>query len=297
MRSWAITRRGAGRTADPAAAVRRDTTLRETAPPRSGRRDTAGPANRDAAGPANRDAAGPANRDTAAPANRDTARVAAVRLDRISRHYGPIPGISDVTLTVEPGEALLLRGANGSGKSTLLRVLATALAPTSGDGSIFGNGLTSGREAIRARTELIGDTTRFYLDLTAAENLRFWCRMNGVGRAGVAAALDRVGLLCLHNDPVRGFSRGMRQRLALARCYLRRPDLLLLDEPCSGLDADAAAIVDSLITEVAAHGGAVIAAYGTRPPSFRLTRTITLVNGAVAETARVRGPVFETARR
>jgi ABC-type multidrug transport system ATPase subunit len=253
MRSWTITRRGAGRTANPAVGV---------------------------------SAEARAARDSRAPA---------VRLDRISRHYGHIPGISDVTITVEPGEALLLRGANGSGKSTLLRVLATALAPTSGDGWIFGHSLATGRDGIRARTELIGDTTRFYLDLTAAENLRFWCRMNGVGRAGVAAALDRVGLLCLHNDPVRGFSAGMRQRLALARCYLRRPDLLLLDEPCSGLDADAAAIVDSLITEVAAHGGAVIAAYGTRPPSFRLTRTITLVNGVVADSALTR--VLETARR
>ncbi|MDQ1644059.1 MAG: heme exporter protein [Cryptosporangiaceae bacterium] len=221
---------------------------------------------------------------------------AAVYLDRISRHYGHVPGISDITLSVERGEALLVRGPNGSGKSTLLRVIATALTPTSGGGWILGHdlGTPAGRAAIRLDTELIGDTTRCYLDLTAAENLRFWCRMNGVPRAGVAAALDRVGLLCLHSDPVRGFSPGMRQRLALARCYLRRPELLLLDEPCAGLDPDAAAIVESLVTEVAAHGGAVLATTGFRPPTFRTTRVLTLFNGEL--TADRRQPLYGTGR-
>jgi ABC-type multidrug transport system ATPase subunit len=160
---------------------------------------------------------------------------------------------------------------------------------------VFGHSLASARQQIRTRTEFLGESTRFYLDLTASENLRFWCQLNGVSRSGVAAALDRVGLLQLHGDRVRGFSPGMRQRLALARCYLRRPELLLLDEPCAGLDPDAAAVVDALITEVAAHGGAVLAATGGHQPGFRPSRTVALLNGAIdasrPRAVPIRGPV------
>jgi heme ABC exporter ATP-binding subunit CcmA len=177
---------------------------------------------------------------------------AAVDLVGVTRLFGAVPALVRANLRIERGETVVLRGPNGAGKTTLLRVVATALSPTYGRGSVLGFDLVREREEIRRRCELLSHRTRLYDDLTASENLVFWSRLIGLDASGIDAALDRVGLLEVAGERVRGYSQGMRQRLAVARTILRRPELLLLDEPYTGLDAEARHAVDDLIR--AAHG-------------------------------------------
>ena len=156
------------------------------------------------------------------------------------------PGPADVA----PGEIVWVCGGNGSGKSTLLRLIATALSPTFGDrhrARVLD--LLREREEIRARVELLGHQPRFYGELTALENLRFVCRMYGIDAGRALPALERVGLDEVAGVRTASFSQGMRQRLALARCLMRDPDLILLDEPYAGLDVDARVIVDDLLAD------------------------------------------------
>jgi heme exporter protein A len=161
---------------------------------------------------------------------------------------------------VEPGETILVRGPNGAGKTTLLRVIATAISPTFGSGSVFGFDLARGREEIRRLVELLGHRTRLYEDLSARENLLFSCRLFDLSGKAVPAMLERVGLADAAGERVRGYSQGMRQRVALARALLRRPALLLLDEPYAGLDADAKDLVDQALVEAQRDGRTAVIA-------------------------------------
>lgn len=198
---------------------------------------------------------------TRSPDRPATDDASAVALDGVTRVFGLTVALARVDLRVERGETILVLGANGAGKSTLLSVVATALVPTFGGGSVMGFDLLREREAIRRRVELLGHRTRHYPDLTAAENLRFWSSLGTPrGAVDVAAALDRVGLADQADERVRTFSHGMRQRLAIARTTLREPELLLLDEPYAGLDTEGKDLVDDLIAAARGDGRTVILA-------------------------------------
>jgi len=183
---------------------------------------------------------------------------AAIRLRGVSRAFDLVPAVRRVDLDVAAGEVVLIRGPNGAGKSTLLRIVATALSPTAGAGQVLGFDLLSERDEIRRRTELVSHRTRLYEDLTALENLRFAAAIHGVDPGRAPDALERVGLAHVARERVRGFSQGMRQRLALARAVLRRPELLLLDEPYAGLDREAQELVDDLVTGARSEGRTVL---------------------------------------
>jgi heme exporter protein A len=215
--------------------------------------------------------------DTAPRASRPDG--SAVALSNVTRVFGAAPAVVRVDLDVDRGETVLLRGPNGAGKTTLLRILATAISPTYGTGSVLGHDLLREREAIRRRTELLGHRTRLYEDLSASENLRFACTLFGCDPDAIGAALERVGLADVAAERVRGFSQGMRQRVALARVLLRVPDLLLLDEPYAGLDEGAKDLVDRVVGDTAARGGTVILA--THDPSRGgfATRTLDMDGG------------------
>ena len=212
----------------------------------------------------------------------------AIVLDSVTRMFGLTPALVRVSLRVERGEVLLIRGHNGAGKSTLLRVIATALAPTYGGGAVLGYDLGAGREDVRRRTELVGHRTRLYEDLSAEENLRFTCALHSLDPGGVPEALARVGLTSVAGDRVRGFSAGMRQRVSLARALLRDPELLLLDDPYAGLDAEARKLVCGAISDRRDRGRTVVVATHD-PEAARLASRTALMDGGrlVAEPAEV----------
>jgi ABC-type multidrug transport system ATPase subunit len=207
----------------------------------------------------------------------------AVRLSRVSRLFDGLAAISQITLDVAAGEAVWLRGSNGSGKSTLLRVIATALSPTYGGGRVLGHDLIRGRARIRAQTDLVGHQTRLYDELTAAENLRFACDLYGLDPGGVEAALDRVGLAEVAEVRAGNFSQGMRQRLVLARCLVRAPRLVLLDEPYAGLDPDARVVVDDLLAGARAGARTVLLASHEAPPEQYVDRVVVMDAGRLVD--------------
>lgn len=173
----------------------------------------------------------------------------AVVASDISRHYGRRRALARVSLTCRAGEVLGLLGPNGAGKSTLLGILATILAPSTGHVRYGDRTAADAGPALRARLGFLSHDLHLYPELTARENLEFFARLFGVKdvRGAVDAGLGRAGLVARGDDVVSGFSRGMRQRLALERALLHDPRLVLLDEPFTGLDdASVAALVARL---------------------------------------------------
>jgi heme exporter protein A len=175
---------------------------------------------------------------------------AAVDLRGLWRAFGDRAVLRDLTLSVPAGSTLAVLGPNGAGKTTLLRVLATLLRPTAGQATVLG--CTLPRDAWRARGRIgfLGHEPLLYRDLTGAENLRFQARLYGLpgdGTEWIAELLERVRMSRRAGELVRNLSAGMVQRLAVCRALLHEPELLLLDEPRSHLDPEAAALVEPLL--------------------------------------------------
>ncbi len=221
---------------------------------------------------------------TGATAQIGSAPTTAVRLEKVTRLFGQHPALIEIDLTVLSGECVLLHGPNGAGKTTLLRIVSTLIAPTWGRGDVLGFDLRSDRRSIRAGTEFLSHRARLYDDLTPREYLRFIARLDGrVDRLAVDDALEHTGLTPVAGEPVRSFSQGMRQRLAIARAHMRRPRLLLLDEPYSALDAGAREAVNGLVIEVTnGRGSVIIATHDTVPAAAVADRGFELVGGQIA---------------
>ena len=171
----------------------------------------------------------------------------ALALRGAGRRYGDRAALRDVTLELAPGRTLVVFGPNGAGKTTLLRMLATLLRPHAGEVRVLGRPLPDDGWAVRGRIGFLGHEPLLYRELSGRENLRFHARLHGVGAARVHAVLDAVGMTARCDDPVAELSKGMVQRLAIARAVLHEPELLLLDEPLANLDPAAAAHVAPLI--------------------------------------------------
>lgn len=165
----------------------------------------------------------------------------AISVKGLTKRYGRTAALRGVDLELAEGERLALFGPNGSGKTTLLKVLAGLLRPTRGAVTILGMDWRRAGNAVRQRLGVVSHHTYLYEDLTGEENLLFYGRMFGVEDLAfrVDQALERAVLTKRRKDKVRTFSRGMQQRLALARATLHDPDVLLLDEPDTGLDQEA----------------------------------------------------------
>lgn len=153
----------------------------------------------------------------------------------------------------------MLTGANGSGKSTLLRCLATALRPHEGTATLGGRDLWTHRAALRPHIGYLAHQLHVWDDLSPAENLAAWARLGGL-KADPAELLTRVGLEPRRADPVRALSAGMKRRLALARLLLKRPRLLLMDEPFSALDPDGRALLIDVVSELRSAGATLLLA-------------------------------------
>ncbi len=163
------------------------------------------------------------------------------------RRYGERAALRDVTLELEFGRTLVVFGPNGAGKTTLLRMLATLLRPHAGTVCVLGHELPADGYAVRGRIGFLGHDALLYRELSGRENLTFHARLHGVAAERVDEVLDAVGMTARSGDPVAELSRGMIQRLAIARAVLHEPELLLLDEPLANLDPAAAAQVAPLI--------------------------------------------------
>jgi heme exporter protein A len=177
------------------------------------------------------------------------ADVPAVEARGVEKWYGPLPAVRGIDLALARGEFLTIFGPNGAGKSTLLRMLCGAVRPTRGSVRIGGEEVGGDEEGWRRRIGLLSHQTFLYPGLSAAENLDFYARLYELpDRAGrVEQALREVELLARRDDRVRTFSRGMQQRLALARTLLHDPEVVFLDEPYTGLDPHASAMLRSVL--------------------------------------------------
>jgi len=180
-----------------------------------------------------------------------------VRLSHISKSFGNVRAVVDVTLELEPGKVAIIEGPNGSGKSTLLAIIGTLVRPTSG-AIDYGN-LGRSREEVRARLGWLGHDTLCYPDLTGRENIELAARLAGVDVAAAwKRSAERFSIGEFGSRPMRTGSRGQRQRVALARALVHQPDLVLLDEPSTGLDKASVERVERVIGEEAERGAAVV---------------------------------------
>jgi heme ABC exporter ATP-binding subunit CcmA len=181
-----------------------------------------------------------------------------VEAEGMGRRYGSLRALVDFDFELRAGESLAIFGPNGSGKTTLVRLLATLLRPTSGRLRIFGEE-RPGPE-LRRRIGLVSHGSFLYGELTAGENLRFYAALYGLAdaEARIAAMLAEVEVEDWRERPVKSFSRGMEQRLALARAFLHDPDLLLLDEPYSGLDPRAGDHLQEILQRFHLRGKTIV---------------------------------------
>lgn len=180
----------------------------------------------------------------------------------LSKAFGYRPVLRGLDFGIKRGTTVALLGRNGSGKTTLLRILAALSKPSAGTLTVGGWTLPKEATAIRAQLGVVAHLPLLYDDMTAEENLRFFARLYAVDQSDgrIQAGLARVGLGKRGRDLVRTFSRGMQQRLALARALLHDPAVLLLDEPYTGLDVSGAQMLDSLFAEWKAARRTVITA-------------------------------------
>ena len=175
----------------------------------------------------------------------------AVAVAGLRRDYGERAALDGIDLSLAAGESLLVLGPNGAGKTTLLRILATLLRPSAGEVRVLGARLPGEAWKARGRIGFLGHEALLYRDLSGRENLRFHARLHGMrgdaGEARIDELLDAVGMARRAEDRVAELSAGMRQRLALCRCVLHEPELLLLDEPDSNLDTAGRELAQALI--------------------------------------------------
>jgi heme exporter protein A len=183
-----------------------------------------------------------------------------IRVRKLVKRFGLKTVLRGLDFNVEQGEFVALLGPNGAGKTTFLRILASLSRSSIGEVNIAGYQLPNQAAAVRRRLGVVSHLPLLYGDLTAEENLQFYGRMYGVAnlKQRVAEVLELVGLTNRRRDLVRTFSRGMQQRLAIGRAVLHDPEVMLFDEPHTGLDQDASAMLDTVLREVAARGRTVV---------------------------------------
>ncbi len=208
-----------------------------------------------------------------------------VRATGLSYSIDRRPVLRDVSFEIPAGGYVAILGANGAGKSTLLRIIATLTPPSCGELELFGKKVTQDGPGLRARIGFIGHQSMLYRDLSVKENLTFYAKLYGIenSRRRVEQMLEMSGLAHRASDPVKAFSRGMAQRAAIARALLHDPELLLADEPFSGLDAPSIDALEQLLADLNATGKTIILVNHDIEQTLRLVdRAIILRGGRVA---------------
>jgi heme exporter protein A len=201
----------------------------------------------------------------------------AVAIDKVWKFYGDFPALRDISFNVEPGSCLALLGRNGAGKTTLLKILAGLSKPGKGTIKILGEDARC--QTTRYRTGVLGHGIGIYDELSAFENLRLFASLYGVPRPVQTAEewLERAGLDRVRDGLVREFSRGMRQRLAVARAFIHNPSLLLLDEPFTALDDKAIVVLQQLLNKARSEGRTIIMSTHQLREALELASDVALI--------------------
>jgi heme exporter protein A len=211
----------------------------------------------------------------------------ALSLAGLCRDFGERTALEGIGLKLGRGETLLVLGPNGAGKTTLLRILATLLRPSGGEAAVLGCSLPDEAWRLRGRIGYLGHEPLLYRDLSGRENLRFQARLYGLGREAsesrIGELLRAVGVERRADERVAELSAGMRQRLAICRCVLHEPELLLLDEPDSNLDAEGRELARALIGPEAGRTRVVV----THDPERHLEEADQVLRLGVGEAAVV----------
>ena len=238
--------------------------------------------------------------ESRAPARPDVPGPAAVRAEGLTKRFGERTAVEDLTFDVAPGEIFGFLGPNGAGKTTTVRVLGTLLAPTSGTAEVVGVPVTreNGSE-IRRRISIMPESPGLYLKLSVEENLRFIGELYGLRGHEVdrrmSEVLAAVDLEARRNDRAGSLSKGLRQRLALARSLLTEPEVLFLDEPTQGLDPAATREVRQLIEDMRARGATVILTTHRLEEAERLCDRVAIINTrlkSIGRPAQLRRQLF-----
>ena len=204
--------------------------------------------------------------------------MSAVVINGVWKFYGDFPALRDISFTVEAGSCLALLGRNGAGKTTLLKILSGLSRPGKGSIQILGHDARD--QATRYRTGVLGHGIGIYDELSAFENLRLFAQLYNVPEPKKAAGawLEKAGLDRVRDGLVREFSRGMRQRLAVARAFIHEPALLLLDEPFTALDDRAIAVLQQLLTEARVAGRTIIMSTHQLREALELASDVALID-------------------
>jgi heme exporter protein A len=183
-----------------------------------------------------------------------------IKVKKLSKRFGLKTVLNGLDFEVSSGEFVAFLGPNGAGKTTFLRILSSLSKPTHGDVSIAGYKLPQQASIVRRKLGVLSHQPLLYVDLTAEENLKFFGKLYAVTNLDdrIKEVLEIVGLRKRSRDLVRTFSRGMQQRLAIARAVIHDPDLLLLDEPYTGLDQDACVMLDEILSSISSEGRTVV---------------------------------------
>ena len=206
-----------------------------------------------------------------------------VELRGVVAVLGGFPALAGVDLDVARGEVLLLQGPNGAGKTSVLRVCAGLLPVERGTGRVLGVDIVDDRDNVRSRVGFLGHSNGLYLDLSVAQNIRFWGSTVGATEAEIESAMSRMGLIGrLANVKAEKLSAGQRRRCALASLIVRRAELWLLDEPHAGLDAAGRDEIDTLLREAVSAGATVIvSSHELERARLLATRVVTVDGGTV----------------
>ncbi len=183
-----------------------------------------------------------------------------IQVKKLVKRFGLKTVLKGMDFSVEEGEFVALLGPNGAGKSTFLRILSSLTRPSIGAVRVAGFELPKEAAEVRQRLGVVSHQPLLYVDLTAAENLKFYGKMYNIANIDerISEVLGMVGLTKRRDDLVRTYSRGMQQRLAIGRAIIHDPDVVLFDEPYTGLDQDASAMLDGVLRTVAAKGRTVV---------------------------------------
>jgi heme exporter protein A len=216
----------------------------------------------------------------------------------IEKKFGYSFAVRNISLQIQRGEFVALFGRNGAGKTTFLKIAATLMRPTKGTLAIEGFDIAKQPEEARRRIGFLSHNTFVYRDLSALENLKFFCRLYGVDDSEdrLLGILDGVGLRKRAEDPVRAFSRGLQQRVGIARALLHDPSLILLDEPYTGLDANASQTLNKLLDSAVAAGKTVVLTTHDVDQGLRgATRAVIVDRGAVVHDGKAGDPAAREA--